>query len=242
MAGAYADGVVYGVYTYDNPEPRDSFDDFIARQAPRGGWDDSSVRSVKLGRYTGKEYSSNQSENPWTVQLFAVENRFYKFGATGAPSDDAAVKQFFSSITLDGKGGIEVSDGPGGSFSPPHPQVVSSAVGIGGGSGSGTATGPDLYSRIFTGREVDRKPRLVMKPEPSYTEYARQAGTVGTVVLKVVFSSNGSVTNIRVFQELPHGLTEQAIAAARKIKYIPSMKDGRYVSMWMQLEYNFNLY
>jgi len=41
---------------------------------------------------------------------------------------------------------------------------------------------------------------------------------------------------------LPHGLTEQAIAAARKLKYIPAVKDGKYASMWMQLEYNFNLY
>ena len=65
---------------------------------------------------------------------------------------------------------------------------------------------------------------------------------MGTVVLKVVCSSTGQVTNIRIVQELPYGLTERAIVAAKKIKFIPAMKDGRYVSMWMQLEYNFNLY
>ena len=238
MVGAYADGVVYSVYTFDNPEPRDSFDEFIAREAPTGGWDNSSARSVTLGRYTGKEYSSKQSENPWTLQLFAIENRFYKFGATGAPSDDPAVKQFFSSIALDRKGGIEVSDGPGyGYSSQPKLPVVSGGVGL----GPGTAN-PDAASKIFIGRDVDRKARLVMKPEPAYTEDARKAAIEGTVILKVVFSSSGNVTNIRISQELPYGLTEQAIAAARKIKYIPAIKDGKYVSMWMQLEYNFNLY
>ena len=76
----------------------------------------------------------------------------------------------------------------------------------------------------------------------TYTDPARQAMTVGTVVLKVVFSSSGSVINISTVEALPHGLTEQAVAAARKIKFIPAIKDGRYVSMWMQLEYNFSLY
>jgi TonB family protein len=81
-----------------------------------------------------------------------------------------------------------------------------------------------------------------MKPEPSYTESARAHQVTGTVVLKVVFSSNGLVTNIQVVSGLPDGLTERAIDTARKIKFIPAMKDGKYVSMWMQLEYNFNLY
>ena len=81
-----------------------------------------------------------------------------------------------------------------------------------------------------------------MKPEPSYTESARKNQITGTVVLRVVFSSNGMVDNIRVVSGLPNGLTERAIDAAQKIKFIPSMKDGKYVSMWMQLEYNFNLY
>jgi TonB family protein len=62
------------------------------------------------------------------------------------------------------------------------------------------------------------------------------------VVLRCVFSKNGEVTNISVMRKLPHGLTGQALDAARRIKFIPAQKDGNPVSMWMQLEYNFNLY
>jgi TonB family protein len=217
MVGAYADGVVYGIYTYDNRQPRDSFDDFVARETQRSNWDALTARSVKIGRYAGKEYSSS-ANYPSITQLFAVEDRFYKFTATGAPADDARVKQFFSSITLERKAGIEVSDGQGILLS--------------------EATGPS----ILTGREVDSKVRLVMKPEPQYTEDARRNQIVGTVVLKVVFASSGTVNNIRTVQGLPHGLTEKAIDAARKIKFIPAVKGGEFVSMWMQLEYNFNLY
>jgi TonB family protein len=109
----------------------------------------------------------------------------------------------------------------------------------GGGPGGGGGGG---YDRIFTGKDVTTKARLISKPEPQYTEDARKNQITGTVVLKVVFGSNGSVSNIRTVSGLPYGLTERAIAAARQIKFVPATKDGHQVSMWMQLEYNFNLY
>lgn len=64
----------------------------------------------------------------------------------------------------------------------------------------------------------------------------------GTVLIRAVFSRNGSITNIGIVEGLPHGLTEQSIAAVKKIKYVPAVKGGKYASMWMQLVYNFNLY
>jgi hypothetical protein len=33
-----------------------------------------------------------------------------------------------------------------------------------------------------------------------------------------------------------------SIRVARQIKFIPATKDGRPVSMWMELQYNFGLY
>jgi TonB family protein len=100
----------------------------------------------------------------------------------------------------------------------------------------GPATG------IFSAKEVTTKARIVSKPEPSYTEDARRHNVVGTVVLRAVFAFDGTVRNIVVFRGLPDGLNEKVIQAARKIKFIPATKDGRPVSMYMQLEYNFNLY
>jgi len=95
---------------------------------------------------------------------------------------------------------------------------------------------------IITGREVTTKARLISKPEPVYTQKARNERIVGTVILKCVFASDATVKYILIVQALPSGLTEQAIAAAKKIKFIPATRDGKPVSMWMQLEYNFNLY
>jgi TonB family protein len=93
----------------------------------------------------------------------------------------------------------------------------------------------------FGGGSLERA-HLLSKPEPQYTEDARRNQITGTVVLKVVFGSSGEVEQIRAVRTLPFGLTERAIAAARQIRFEPAKRDGRPVSVAMQLEYNFNLY
>jgi hypothetical protein len=57
-----------------------------------------------------------------------------------------------------------------------------------------------------------------------------------------LFASDGKVKYIVVLYGLPDGLTWQAVRAAKQIKFIPATVNGRPVSMFMQLEYNFNLY
>jgi TonB family protein len=102
-------------------------------------------------------------------------------------------------------------------------------------------TTPDA-PHIYPGKEVEKKAWVKKKPEPKYTKDARKHRVEGTVVLRCVFASTGQVTNIHVISGLPDGLTERAIEAAQKIKFKPAMKDGHPVSMWMELQYNFNLY
>ena len=115
-----------------------------------------------------------------------------------------------------------------------------------GGDGDGGSRGnnPDGNNpdRVYKSPEVSTRPRVISKPEPQYTEQARRDGTTGTVVLRVVFSSGGQVTHISAVQKLGAGLTEKAIAAARQIRFVPATRNGQPVSMFMQLEYNFNLY
>ena len=111
-----------------------------------------------------------------------------------------------------------------------------------GGGGPGGGGGGGDPNRVFSGKDVSSKARVLSKPEPQYTEEARKNQVTGTVVLRAVFTSGGQVTNIRAVSGLPYGLTERAIAAARQIRFTPATKDGRPVSMYIQLEYNFNLY
>lgn len=86
------------------------------------------------------------------------------------------------------------------------------------------------------------RPTIIYKEKASYTKEARDQGVEGIVVLNGVFTSDGRVTNIRVIRGLPHGLTENAISAAQKIKFRPAFKDGKPVSVRGNLEFTFNLY
>lgn len=134
-----------------------------------------------------------------------------------------------------------IGPGEGGGIGPGRGGNIGGGDRNDGGGGPGGGGGGDP-NRIFSGRDVTSKARVLSKPEPQYTEDARKNQITGTVVLRAVFSSSGQVTQIRAVSGLPYGLTERAIAAARQIKFVPATKDGRQVSMWMQLEYNFNLY
>jgi TonB family protein len=111
--------------------------------------------------------------------------------------------------------------------------------GIGGAPRGNNPNGPD---HVFTNPQVEQRARVLSKPEPQYTEEARKHDVTGTVILRVVFSTSGEVTDIRTVKPLPMGLTERAIAAARQIHFVPAMRGGHPVNVYMQLEYNFNLY
>lgn len=141
--------------------------------------------------------------------------------------------------------GIGEGDGPG--FGPGRDGNIGGgekgfgSLGVGGGPGCGGGRGC-TGEQVFKVRDVATRPRVISKPEPQYTEQARRNQVTGTVVLRVVFSNTGEVTNIQPVQKLSDGLTEKAIAAAKQIRFVPAMRDGRPVSTYMQLEYNFNLY
>jgi TonB family protein len=213
--------VDYSIEAFENPEPRQSLEQFIAEQGLSSDYDPGTERKLTINGYAGLEYGSSSNTSPARVQFFATEKHVYRFVARGPGAGEPSVDAlFFSSIKLGKKlEGMKVSEGPGSS-----PHLLS-----------------DTGERIFTGREVDTKARLLSKPEPIYTDEARDNKLTGTVILKVIFSKSGQVTNIRLVSGLPFGLTKQAVEAARKIKFTPAMKDGQPVSMWMQLEYNFNL-
>jgi TonB family protein len=96
--------------------------------------------------------------------------------------------------------------------------------------------------KIYSAGDVTKKAVIVSKPEPDYTEEARRNNVEGVVSLRVLLGADGRVRAIRVLRGMPYGLTNTAVAAARRIRFRPAVKDGVSVSQWVQLEYHFNLY
>ncbi len=97
-------------------------------------------------------------------------------------------------------------------------------------------------THVYVGKEVTTRVLITSKPGAGYTEEARKSLVEGTVVLKVVFGSDAALRRFFVVRALPYGLTDEAVKAAHQIRFIPATLNGKPVSMFVQLEYNFNLY
>jgi TonB family protein len=173
--------------------------------------------------------------------LFPPDTRNLNYGDPKSKSTTPSSGPGTGNGIGNGTGG-GVGPGEGGGYGPGRGGNTGGGERNEGGGGPGGGGGGADYNKIFSGKDVTTKARVLDKPEPQYTEAARKNQITGTVVLRAVFSASGQITNIVAVSRLPDGLTEKAIAAAKQIRFVPATKDGRPVSMYMQLEYNFNLY
>lgn len=124
----------------------------------------------------------------------------------------------------------------------PENRIISSETGSG---HSGADTGKAFDTRVEDKSSTvsEAKPvRIISKPRPEYTEAARQNQVQGTVTLRVTFTANGEIGSVSTISDLPDGLTEQAISAARRIKFEPAEKNGVPQTVAKQVQYSFTIY
>lgn len=115
--------------------------------------------------------------------------------------------------------------------------------GTGGGSGGGnnrprTVTPPPDPAPTGPSKDVN----ITYKPKPRYTDEARQNNVTGVVRVKVTFLANGSIGSVSPVSNLGYGLTEQAIAAAKQIRFEPKMVNGRPTAVTKTIAFNFTIY
>ena len=176
------------------------------------------VKELPVNPLPGREYSVVLGKLSGTAQIFVAPRRIFILLAADTADGPWERERFLSSFKVSPQvGRIQ-------QYGDPKGRVV------------------DDEGPIFLQKEVDERARVLSKPEPSYTESARTFGVRGTVFLRAVFSKTGEVTRVEIIRRLPHGMTGRCLAAARAIKFSPAMKDGKPVSTWIQLEYNFNIY
>jgi TonB family protein len=70
---------------------------------------------------------------------------------------------------------------------------------------------------------------ITFKPQPVYTDEARNLKLEGEVLLEVTFNANGSLHVNRVVRGLGHGLDEAAINATNKMRFKPALRMGQPV-------------
>ena len=111
-----------------------------------------------------------------------------------------------------------------------------------------------FFADYYTEREKNRSavapsaddsstPVKILNKKPAgYTEKARQASVSGFIRLLVAFSEDGTIKHVLALNSLGFGLDEEAIDAAKDIKFEPATKDGRPVTVVKTIEYTFSIY
>ncbi|MEP6903984.1 MAG: energy transducer TonB, partial [Actinomycetota bacterium] len=77
--------------------------------------------------------------------------------------------------------------------------------------------------------------------QANYTDQARRAKVTGKIVIAVLFAANGKVTQTIIIKPLGYGLDEEAVRAAKGIKFEPLVKNGKPVSVVKIVEYGFSI-
>ncbi|HSS22025.1 MAG TPA: energy transducer TonB [Pyrinomonadaceae bacterium] len=106
------------------------------------------------------------------------------------------------------------------------------------------------FQETSTDKPQSTKAKVKSKPDPRCPKEAKEQGIHATIVLRAIFRSTAEVTDIKFAavrpSDLPerivHQLSDESIRVAEKIKFEPATKEGHPVSIFMQLEYNFNCY
>jgi TonB family protein len=99
-----------------------------------------------------------------------------------------------------------------------------------------------LYDTVSLPAKNTEPLRIISRSKAAYTETALENKVEGAVMLRITFRNDGEIGDIGVLRGLPYGLTENAVEAAKKIKFRPKMVDGKPVDTVKTVQYGFNIY
>ena len=113
-----------------------------------------------------------------------------------------------------------------------------SGIGPGQGSGLGPGTGGGTGGGAYRPGAGITLPEVVQEVKPAYTAEAMRAKVQGVVWIECIVMPDGSVGNVKITKSLDpvFGLDEQAIAAARKWRFKPGMRQGQPVPVIITIE------
>ena len=118
---------------------------------------------------------------------------------------------------------------------------INGTGGIGTGPGGKIGSGTSSDGVFTSGRGGVSAPVPIHRVEPEYSDEARKAHAMGSVLVFVEVGADGKVHNARIARSLGMGLDEKAMEAVLAWLFRPGTKDGRPVTVSAQIEVSFHL-
>jgi TonB family protein len=85
-------------------------------------------------------------------------------------------------------------------------------------------------------------PTPLLRPDPQYSEAARQTGFEGRVGMSLIVDKDGNPKDIQVVEPAGLGLDEESVNAVQQWKFQPGQKQARPVNVQLSVETTFRLY
>ncbi len=98
-----------------------------------------------------------------------------------------------------------------------------------------------LDEEFAAGQDELSLPVAYYKPQPEYSERAREANYQGTVTLGLVVDEKGRISNIRVLRPLGLGLDESAVAGVQQWKFRPGARRRAPAPVLLIVKFTFRL-
>lgn len=95
---------------------------------------------------------------------------------------------------------------------------------------------------ILRQNTVDQKAALLTRFEPDSNEFAQANGVAGMALYHTVIGPDGKPRQIAVGRPIGFGLDENAVAAIGKASFQPAIKDGKPVSVLLDLVVQFRIF
>jgi len=85
------------------------------------------------------------------------------------------------------------------------------------------------------------QPRELERAVPRYPNAARRAGVEGAVVVRGIVRRDGTIDDVEIIKDLPHGLGEEARRAVRRWRFRPATYLGEPIDVYYTVTVNFRL-
>lgn len=218
---------------------------FAGRDTPKANYQD-----FQVGDFVGRKTTFNTEKTLAMSVAVAVKNKVFLINASAENEDESLYEKFIMSLMLNGKPlfksqTAELLDAPQSVListlrtSPEILEILNQKQG---------KSEIKVVKNTQTQQEENKaelnvsRPLIILRrPYFEFVDVASRNNYSGLVKLKVNFLASGKIGDIIIVSDSPNGLTELAIKAAQKIKFLPAEINGKKADLTKTIEYAFNV-
>lgn len=217
---------------------------FVGRDTPKENYQD-----FQVGDFVGRKTSFDTETTLAMTIAIAVKNKVFLINVSARNEDEKIYEKFVMSLMLNGtplfkSKAFDASDAQKSVFISTlqtSPEILASLNQKQEKSEIKVVKSALAQPEENKAEENFSRPLIILRQ--SYSEFidvASRNNYSGLVKLKINFLASGKVGDIYVVSDSPNGITELAIKAAQKIRFLPAEIEGKKVDSTRTIEYAFN--